>query len=767
MKRVAFSIWSIVILSFLIQSCGKDEGSGPEDSGKIKTGKEIQIKKQSIPNSGGLIQINETGSPLEGMEIEVPDGSYNEEKEFRISYSDITSHEFGSLFTPVSPLIHIENGGEIANQLIRVKFPVPVHPGFYRMAFYYDRPSGELEGISVIQNGEDYMEVSLRHFSLIVITEVQKELLIQGGGFHSLFDPKINGWSFVNYGTYPEYEGICAGMSIGAAYYFKNFKAGLSLKNHFDNDQLWFPTPDIWEDDASGLRFATAIHRTQEIFWDNNAVDISEMLQAADEDRFYNLIYSMLVSNQPQLIYLSDPSAPHAHMIIGFAYEVSGNEVKIQVYDPNFPNQESTIIYHLDTKQFSKYTSAQNARALENNQLFNYRNIAFIPLSSVISKSEMDFLWQKVQNKTIEDGLFPAYKVYAVPKDPDFTKVELNTRDNTIQNYIPFREFDFQVEGIDASIGLKLEALSFYPGLGVERYNPAQSIEMTNRDTLIGLYLKAPQANQSYDQWIGFEWFKIQLQDIWIEPVDTTVAVNSEVQFTARHNGTAPKNARFNWDFGDDKEESSTDSIITHIYDKPGEYEVLLKVVDLANQKEVAQVKTKITVTIWPKIAITIKGMESTPPSTLKATDGADIPSIAWSNKVSATAPALSWNKNQFQVDFQFNIGEPVYTCYISGIMSDDFKKVISVNALFTGIGFGGDWTYQSAISISNFPIEVYIPNKIIGKELRGPQAHATVGQLSWKQTSKDGQGQVKEVKLESVDWSSNQTALSIYFYDK
>lgn len=765
-RFITFYLTGIFLLGFSLMQCGEDD---PDiiDSGKIITDKEIFVKKESVPENGGLIAIEDASSPLYGLEIELPDGSYNEAVSFSISYSEIKSHEFGELFNPVSPLIKIENGGKLSNQLMRLKIPISSNPETYRMAYYYDRTSGELEGISVIAKNEDFIEVGVRHFSLLVITEVQKELLIEGGGFHTSFDPSKNGWGFVNYGTYPEFDGICAGMSVGAAYYFKNFKASLALNSYFDNDQLWFPSPDVWEDDANGLRFATAIHRVQETFWDNNLVDVSQIVHAPDSDRFYNLIYSILILNQPQLIYLSDPAAPHAHMIIAFGYQVQGKEVKINVYDPNFPNQESTITYNLETQSFSKYTSAQNARALENNQLFNYSQIAFIPFSSVMSKTEMDFLWQKVQNKTIEDGIFPAYKIFAVPKDNSYTKVELNTRDNSAQNYIPFTEFDFQIEGVDPGTGVKLEALSFLPGFGLERYNPAQTIVMENRDTLIGLYLKAIPTNQTQEQWVGFEWFKIKLQDVWIEPSDTTISTHSEVKFTARNNGTLPKNALYKWDFGDGHQSESRDSMITYKYDEGDEYAVELKVYDPSGLTEIAKVKTKITVADWLKIAVVLKGMDSNPPSTMKASDDTDIPSMAWSSWAVPNSPPLKWSNNNFVVDFPFTIGDFTYTAHISGTMSVDFKKVHNLSAIVTGFGLGGAWTYQAAISLFDFPIEEYLPGEIIGKILTGPQAQAKVGNLSWKQTIKDNQGQVTTITLKSIDWSSSQTELSIFFYNK
>ena len=755
------------LIVFLISSCSKDNVTPDPDSGKIKTDQSVFVGKKTIPVSGGQFDINGTTTPIEGLSILVPNNAYTTEKEFSVSYANITSHSLGQYFNPISPLIEISNGGDYADKLITLKIPVSSNPGYYRMVCYYDKVKGTVEGISIVKSDDQYIEVAVRHFSLIVITEVQKDILIKGGGFHTDFDPNVNGWSFMNFGTYPEPKGICAGMSIGAAYHFKNFKALLNLNSYFENDQLWFRTSDFWEDDAKGLRFATAIHRTHSIFWDNGNTSITQMISSPEEDRFWNLIYAILIENQPQLIYLSSTKTDTAHMMIGFAYTINASNATISVYDPNFSGLTKTIEYDLITKKFKPYISAANATAVEQGYFNLYDKIAFVPLSTVMSNDEMNFLWQKVQNNTIGEGIFPPYKIFAVPKNTDFKKVELNTTDKTIQNYIPFDEFDFEVEGFDPSYKVTKEAVSFYPGAGLERINPAQTIKMENTDTLIGLHLKALPPNESYERWLGFNWFKISLQDIWIEPNDTIIAVNSELTLVARHNGTAPKHAQFEWDFGDKTDDQSTDSSITHKYVESGDYEVTLTVINLDNQKEVAKVYSKVNVTVWPRIAITIKGMDTNPPSTIKASDDSDIPSISWANKYVSTAPAISWNKNDFTIDFQYNLSPAVYTCSIRGTMSDDGKKINYLSAIYTGLAFEGDWTYQAAIVLQNFPIEEYLPGKIIGKSLTGPEAQSKVAQLSWKQTFKDNQGVPTEKTLKSVDWTSNKTELSVYFYDR
>jgi PKD repeat protein len=766
MKKAWIYLIGIMVVG-LFSTCSKDDNNDDSDSGKIKTENSVFVVRQNIDRGGGTVEVSGSSSPIEGLRISVPENSFDAAREFSISYSKITAHELGTYFHPVSPLIEITNGEGYSDQFMELHIPINSQADHYPMAFYYDKKSGALEALPVIRTGENYIDVAVRHFSLIVVSDIRKGDLIQLGGFHSLFDPRKNGWSFVNYGTYPEANGICAGMSIGAAYYYKNFNGGVNLFSYFDNDQLWFRTEDYWSDDSKGLRFATNIHQIHGIFWSSNNESITGMLDAPEEDRFWNLIYSMFFNNQPQLIYVKNSSIDTAHMIIGFGFTINQNEAKITVYDPNYPGLEGIIEFDMVTKKFRPYTSAANAQALENGDKFNCDKIAYVPLSSVISKDEMDFLWQKVQSGTIGDNLFPPYKVYAVPTNPEFDRVELNTQDNTVTNYIPFDEFNFEVVGLDPSISPKMEEITFQPGTGLERTVPATTVQMIQKDTLIGLYLYAIPQGQQYDKWLGFDYFKIKRQDLWVEPADTIVAVNAELKLVVRHNGSAPPRARYEWDFGDHNELNSTDTFITHKYEEPGDYIVQLVVIDLDNQKQVAEVEARVSVTIWPKIAITLKGMDFTPPSTIKASDGSDIPSISWANKGIATSPAISWNQTQFVVDFQYSLAPAVYTCRIQGTVSSDFKKITYLNAIYTGIAFGGDWNYQTAIVLQNFPLEEYIPGQIIGKTLTGLSAQPKVAQLSWKQTTRDNQGNLHEVNLQSVDWNSNQTELSVFFYNK
>ncbi len=149
-----------------------------------------------------------------------------------------------------------------------LRIPVPAaSAGAGLMAFYYDAAKGTLEGIPTLRRGAGFLEVAVRHFSLIVVSDFQKELLEGGGGFDTFFEPEENGWSFVNYGSAVT-DGNCAGMCIGAAYFYRNFSSTLRVSSHFDNSALWFPTPEIWQDDATALKFVSDQRAAEDIVHD-------------------------------------------------------------------------------------------------------------------------------------------------------------------------------------------------------------------------------------------------------------------------------------------------------------------------------------------------------------------------------------------------------------------------------------------------------------------------------------------------------------------
>lgn len=771
------SVASILLLPFLflLLSCSGDDPASPNgDSGKIRTGEMTQVLEQTV-SPGGSATVNATGTAADGLELHIPAGAYPSATSVTISVAPIEEHDFGSNFDPVTPLIRIENGGDFAEKPMRLRIPLPDLGDRFPVAFYYDRAAGTLEAIAPVDRSDDWLDIAVRHFSEIVVSATQIELLRQGGGFLTMFDPAVNGWSFVNDGAYPEPEGMCAGMSIGAAHFFRDFSTTLPLATHFDNDQLWFRTPKLWQDDATGITFCAELQRafvTSNAFWTTGGgTPFDGFMEKSEEDHFWSLCYAMLVINQPQFLYIAvsgDPAAP-SHAIIAYAWEIDGDEGRLKVYDPNYPRSEGTITFDFATGKFRPYTSAANARALQQGSTFRYDQIVFIPLSSICDTKEIDRIWQKVGAKTIGQGQYPSYELWAVPVDnDDLPRVKLQDATSGKTTFLPYGEFTVEIEPSDKSIPFSLTAWVDLPDIGeIEKQEPAGilTIEEPAKDNLIGIQVNAKVSGQNSFSWAGFHWFKIRMQSMWIEPADTMVGVNQELELVARHNGTAPVGARFEWDFGDGETESVTgDSTVTHIWKEQDEYTVTVSMYPPGSSESAGSATATVHVAAFPTMMIALMGMTTEPPSTIKTKEGIDIPSIVWSNHAE-NLPPLQWNKREFSVEYSMSVSGVDVSTRISGRISEDGRRVETVSAISTGVGNGGDYNYSFAIVVTDFPVDVYGSTGPMGGELNGPAAQPKVVNLSWRQSSVDNEGNTVVQELGSVDWSSDQTELSVYFY--
>ena len=775
MNTLATQLFFAVLLLIVLSIPACDQGAPTSlndviggDSGMLSTGPPTQVLQTSVPASGGVVTVTIADSPLNGLTLTVPHDSYTSGMLVSIASAEIRGHRFGANFHPVTPLIIIDNGGEFANTPMRLRIPLPDLGKRLPVAFYYDRAEGSLEALTPLQRTDSYLDVVVRHFSNIVVSAADMDVIKSIGGFTSMFDPAVNGWSFDNYGTYAEPGGICAGMSIGAAHFFKNFR-GSPLAGLFDNDRYWWPTPKIWQDDASGMKFCAELQRTfvtLNTFWGDGTA-WAPIRDRSEEDHFWSLCYSMFMINQPQFIYLAVRNKPEAaaHAIIAYDFSINASEGRLSIYDPNYPRRSGEIIFDFSTGKFKPYTSAANTSALQQGHTFNYDQILFIPLSTICDMREIDRIWSKIGDGSIGDGQYPEYELYASPVgQSDLPKVKLNDvfTKHTIQ--IPYEDFIVEIVPKDAAIPFSLASFVHLPSINeYEIINPATtiSLERPGGDNLVGIMVQARPSGATEYSWAGFHWFNLRMQSLWIEPADTSVSLNQEVRLTARSNGNAPAQSRYEWDFGDGNTRTVLqDSTVKHSYKERGTYTVRVTLFDQSNSQEVDNATTSITVTDLRTIGITLQGS-----GTIKGSDGEDIPVIAFSNKNVDNAPALTWNGNDFVVDWSYQVSVMQYHTRITGTISQDGKSLVRANAITSGTGSDalGDYGYSAAIVVQDIPLETI--GVSTGSSLSGPAAQAKVTNISYRWMSTNKQGATFIRDLGSIDWSSQQTVLSVYFF--
>jgi hypothetical protein len=98
---------------------------------------------------------------------------------------------------------------------------------------------------------------------------------------------------------------------------------------------------------------------------------------------------------------------------------------------------------------------------------------------------------------------------------------------------------------------------------------------------------------------------------------------------------------------------------------------------------------------------------------------------------------------------------------------SDDTSRLSRRRSRCAGL-FVGDrhWRRRSGGTVDNVvhSIEALGPAGPMGDELAGPSVQSKVTNVSWRQTSKDAPGNTMVVERKSIDWTSQQTEVSVYF---
>lgn len=383
-------------------------------SKNIVFGKGVAAVRDSIGPNGGTVVVERPGDPLHGFTIEIPEGAYEKKTGFKVSYHPIKEHKLGPYFDPVTPLINVDNGGRYSDETLEVTIPVPLDPGRFTMAFYYDRKSGKLEGLPLLDAGDGYITVATRHFSDIVgtsisIDELQGRLDIDTG-----FRPGYDDWQFTNYGSWLAPRGHCAGQAISAMWYYyeRRLRGERPLYGRYDNNDRGYGTIDFWQDDSWGYRLASAVQDDME--WDRFTRRM--LLKFRDENDMLTLLafaYAMLLTGEPQYVGIASTTSPGGHAIIAYRIE----QDKIYVADPNYPGQERVINYR--DGRFRPYNSGDNATSIAAGNEISYDKIGYFAKSALIDWEQVGRRWAELDRGAVAEDLFPRYDLEVLIADDD------------------------------------------------------------------------------------------------------------------------------------------------------------------------------------------------------------------------------------------------------------------------------------------------------------------------------------------------------------
>lgn len=368
----------------------------------------------SVPATGGRFTVTDAASPVRGLTIEVPAGAYPKGTRFDISTQPITDHRLGSLFSPVTPLITIDNGHAFAAQPLAVTIPIHLADDEFALAFYYDRYSGKLEGIPLAALSNDAITVVTSHFSDMAVSKVKKAELARVS-IDAGFAPGVDDWQFTNYGTYITPGGQCAGQSITAMWYYceKRLQGKeRPLYGRFDNNNYGYGTIDFEEDDSWGYRFASVVQKS--IDWDARSKRLAALAGGLSDTFTWDAFaYAMALTKEPQYVsigrYYTDAQGKQrrsGHAIV--AYKIEGN--RLYVADPNYPGVGGRYI-QFDGTTLQPYASGANAVDIKAKGVQVYTEIRWAAKSGMVDWDQIGKLYEQMLKGEVGKGDYPAYTI--------------------------------------------------------------------------------------------------------------------------------------------------------------------------------------------------------------------------------------------------------------------------------------------------------------------------------------------------------------------
>jgi hypothetical protein len=385
----------------------------------LKCKQKIQQVQENIGVNGGTVQVSDESSEINGFRIHVPPDSYPQETKFTVSTREITGHDFGEYFHPVTPLIIVKNKAGYAKEPLTIDIPVHIKKDEFAMAFYYTE-TGTLEALPLIHQDSENLIISTKHFSEIVVSSI-KNAELENLELDTGFKPGVDDWSFTNYGSQVSPGGYCAGQTASMAYYYyeKRLQGAEPLYTAYDNNHQPQNTPEFSSDDSMGIRLASVVQKGgkwSSYYFKYLRKYIHKKSYVSDRQLYNAFGYAMLLTGDPQQMGLFERTAnaeqeiklEAGHAIL--AYKLTAN--KIYVCDPNYPGNTNLFV-PFDGKNLGPYVSTTSTGEPDS----NYNSFSILTKSALFDWENIGVLFTEIEKpaneSTIGDDKFSSctYKV--------------------------------------------------------------------------------------------------------------------------------------------------------------------------------------------------------------------------------------------------------------------------------------------------------------------------------------------------------------------
>lgn len=624
-------VWGICLI-ILASSCSlfdkEDENPETTKLTSIEIGETVEVISSTISTSGGSIKITKPDTPVDGMEISIPANSFSTPQTFKISYSEIKSHDFGQYFNPISPMITVSYDGGYSSELMSLTIPAIIPKGHIPLGFYLDESTGKLEGIPVQNFTPNSITLLTRHFmpgnklhtgaptlksanaetgkgANIIISSISESVLNLQPVIASGFKPGVDDWEFSNRGSYIAPGGHCAGQNMAAMWYYFEKKAGESnLFNKFSDN------PNLWQANARGYRFCSVIHN--DLDWGAVVPNLFDKFidknQELDKLKLYTIAGTMLVTGEPQgigiyrsIIKTDGTPGFGGHDLI--CYQVSVSSGKLYISDPNTPGTGQIIEFAND--RFLPYLAKINAEEVSE----AYPFVTYYAKTAYIEWDKIGKRYSEITDNTIgtvAPNTFPAYKIWVKDGAGYELKDGLIMTKDTLHSFVegPNTVMGYEINGkillasyvydktgkrIDCQEGTGNPILIPKPGLYV-KLKPGLN--------KLGYYVVGWRSSSKYtsganngkhkDKFIDFKWVTVNYIPLSIDPNPLQGLPDKEYILTAKSKGAAPTSSKYIWDFGDGSSKVTVlnDSTVKYTYTKEGTFNVKVELYDNSANKK-------------------------------------------------------------------------------------------------------------------------------------------------------------------------------------
>ncbi|MBP7507615.1 MAG: PKD domain-containing protein [Prolixibacteraceae bacterium] len=751
-------IFTLISILFLISSCDSFFSNNEKPSNNLITEDEIQVASETISSSGGTVIVDDPSSEIDGMEIMVPEGSYSGSRTFKISTAAITSHNLGQYFNPITPLIQIENGSGYADSILEVTIPITIEDDEIPLGFYYDEIAGTLESIPIKDYTNKSITLFTRHFmpaselssndkglkgikidatANLVISSI-KESFIEGKQIISSgFKIGVDNWEFVNNGSYLASGGHCAGQNLGAAWYYfeKKLKGEPKLNGRFST------LSNIDQDNAIGYRFCSVLQKDYSdeygVFRSINWKYISKN-QDLDKVKWLSIAGAMLTTGEPQLlgIYTTiddnkdgiPDTHPDGELKYGghsiICYQISVKDGKLYICDPNYPNDGQVVEF--SNGKFKPYIGKANGQAPSE----SYEYVTWNAKTALIDWPNAGKRYSQLEDSiigTVAPNKFPDYTIWVTGENNIKLKDGYTTDSDTFRCIVESPNIELAYDKNSKN----LTDFTMYDNEGsvISKWEKKIAGAYTilkpglNR---IGIYITGDRESAKYKDnnnvehyiplFIDFKWYNIYYSQLKISPDHIVGEPDKDIEITAMSYKTAPKDAKYVWNFGDGTKEVTVknDSIVTHKFSKEGDFTVTVDLYDNSTNKIVGHAAAEASI---------VKGILGE----LQKCPGVDInfqPKLVYQCKylplfrpMGSTSPPdgikatpIVWNGTSFSVDYSYSATDGTGKPYsrkgsISGTLSADGLTLLKLKANEKLIFTSGYSTDQS-LSVENLTLD-------------------------------------------------------------